>query len=384
MTDSPLTTGRIAAVLHARVVGSSDLPITGVAALDEAGESDLSFVAAHVTVTAARSSRAGALLVNRPLDELSCAQFIVPHPALAMAQVVEALFLNQRPAFGISNLASRGQHVTLGREVSIWPFVTLDDHVSIGRGTTLFPGVFVGAGSTIGEDCLIYPNVTVREGITIGNRVIIHAGTVIGSDGFGYLQEAGRHRKIPQVGTVIIEDDVELGANVAVDRATFGKTVIRRGTKIDNLVQIAHNVEIGEDNILVSQVGIAGSSKTGHHVMVGGQAGIADHVSVGDLAMVAARAGLNRDVAAKEIVSGAPALPHRTWLKAMAVVAKLPELREQVRALELRMTTLERKPTSSTRSAKTDPRHAERASRARLSSKPSPRVRAKRTPKRRR
>jgi UDP-3-O-[3-hydroxymyristoyl] glucosamine N-acyltransferase len=188
---------------------------------------------------------------------------------------------------------------------------------------------------------VIFPNVTIMEEVTIGDRVRIHAGSVIGSDGFGYLQEGGRHHKVPQVGTVVIEDDVELGANVTIDRATFGKTVVRRGTKVDNLVQIAHNVEIGEHNILVAQVGIAGSSKTGHHVIIGGQAGIADHVTVGDAVMIAARAGLNRDVAARAVVAGFPAIPHRTWLKAAAVMGKLPELREQLRKMTARLDSLE-------------------------------------------
>jgi UDP-3-O-[3-hydroxymyristoyl] glucosamine N-acyltransferase len=170
--------------------------------------------------------------------------------------------------------------------------------------------------------------------------VIIHAGSVVGSDGFGYIQEGGRHHKIPQIGTVVIEDDVELGANVTVDRATFGKTIIRRGTKVDNLVQIAHNVEIGEHNIVVAQVGIAGSSKTGRHVMVGGQAGISDHVTIADEVMIAARTAVYRNFAAREIIAGVPAMPLRTWLKTMAILPKLPELREQLRDLNQRLQTL--------------------------------------------
>jgi UDP-3-O-[3-hydroxymyristoyl] glucosamine N-acyltransferase len=200
--------------------------------------------------------------------------------------------------------------------------------------------VFIGGGTKVGADCLIYPNVTIREGVTIGDRVIIHPGTVIGSDGFGFLQHEGRHHKIPQIGTVVIEDDVELGANVTVDRATFGTTIIRRGTKIDNLVQIAHNVEIGEHNIIVAQVGIAGSSRTGHHVVFGGQAGVADHMTVGNQVMVAARCGISRDVGDGEIVAGFPALPHKAWLRSMGALAKLPELRQQLRDIEHRLAAL--------------------------------------------
>src|SRR6266581_2356975 len=333
----------IAALTQGTLLGRPDLVITGVAGLSEAGPGDLTFVTGEAASTEATSTRAIALLVPRPIDGLGCAQIVVTNPALAMARVVEKFFVPQRPALGVSKLVSRGNDVVLGEGVSIWPFVTLDDRASIGRGTTLYPNVFVGEGSVIGEDSVIYPNVTIRERVTIGNRVIIHSGTVIGSDGFGYIQEGGRHHKIPQVGTVVIEDDVELGANVTVDRATFGKTIIRKGTKVDNLVQIAHNVEVGEHNILVSQVGIAGSSKTGHHVIIGGQAGISDHITIGDLAMIAARSGLNRDVPPKEVVAGSPAQPRLEWLKSMAIVAKLPELRQQVKSLEDRLKALETK-----------------------------------------
>ena len=205
-----------------------------------------------------------------------------------------------------------------------------------------YPGVFIGDNATIGDDTVLYPNVTVREGCRIGSRVIIHSGTVIGSDGFGYVQHEGRHHKIPQLGIVCIEDDVELGANVTVDRATFGRTVIKRGTKVDNLVQVAHNVSIGEHSILVAQVGIAGSTRLGHHVIVGGQAGLADHLEIGDQVMIAARSGVNRSLTGNQIVSGAPVMPHEVAMKAMAVIPRLPELRRQLRDLEHRMLDLER------------------------------------------
>ncbi len=376
MPTFSLTLGQIAAFVHGKVVGSPELAVTGVAGLTEAGPGDLSFLAGDAAVKEALSARAAALLVPRPIEELACPQIVVANPPMAMAQVVEKFFLRTRPPFGLSNSFYRGTDVTLGDGVSIWPFVTLDNHVSIGRGTTLYPGVFVGEGTVVGEDCLIYPNVTIREGITIGHRVFIHSGTVVGSDGFGYLQEGGRHHKIPQIGTVVIEDDVELGANVTVDRATYGQTIIRKGTKVDNLVQIAHNVEVGEHNILVAQVGIAGSSKTGHHVMIGGQAGISDHVTVGDLVMIAARSGLNRDVAAKEIVAGFPALPRMDWLKAMAIVARLPELRQHLRDMDDRLKALE-----ATTTAKPKPSRSPKPSRpARQASRTTkPKAKSKRT-----
>src|SRR6266540_4241787 len=334
----------IAALTQGTLLGRPDLVITGVAGLSEAGPGDLTFVTGKAASKEAMSTRAIALLVPRPINGLACAQIVVTNPALAMARVVEKFFVPQRPALGVSKLVSRGNDVVLGEGVSIWPFVTLDDRASIGRGTTLYPNVFVGEGSVIGEDCVIYPNVTIRERVTIGNRVIIHPGTVIGSDGFGYIQEGGRHHKIPQVGTVVIEDDVELGANVTVDRATFGQTVVKRGTKVDNLVQIAHNVTVGEDCILVAQSGIAGSSSLGHHVVMGGQAGIGDHLTIGAMTMIAARSGVSRDTEAGQVVSGSPAIPHTVALRAYSLLPHLPELRQQVRDLERRVRALESAP----------------------------------------
>ena len=202
-----------------------------------------------------------------------------------------------------------GADVVIGPEPSIWPFVTLGNRVRLGARVTLYPGVFVGDEAVIGDDTVLHPNVTVRERCSIGARVIVHSGAVIGSDGFGYVQQDGRHHKVPQRGTVVIEDDVELGANVAIDRATFGRTLVRRGTKVDNLVQIAHNVEIGEHSVLAGQAGISGSTRIGSYVMVGGQAGFADHLEVGDGAMVAAQAGVFRDVPSGTLVAGSPALP---------------------------------------------------------------------------
>jgi UDP-3-O-[3-hydroxymyristoyl] glucosamine N-acyltransferase len=201
----------------------------------------------------------------------------------------------------------------------------------------------VGSDSTIGDDSVLYPNVVVREGCSLGARVIVHSGTVIGSDGFGYVQHQGRHHKIPQLGGVVIEDDVELGANVTIDRATFGRTVIKQGTKVDNLVQIAHNVTVGEHSIVVAQVGIAGSTTIGHHVMIGGQAGLSDHINIGDQVMIAAKAGVNRSFESNQILSGTPAMPHERALKVQAVIHHLPVLRELVRNLEQRVETLEKR-----------------------------------------
>jgi UDP-3-O-[3-hydroxymyristoyl] glucosamine N-acyltransferase len=342
MPASPVTTGQIAALLNGTLIGPPDVLVHGASGLRDAKPSDVSFIHGDAALKDAFSSRAAVLLTPHHVPNLTCPQIVVAHPALAMTTVVQQFFAMKLGDVGLSNLAYIGKNVTLGAGVSIWPFVTLDEGVSIGQGSRLYPGVFVGAGSVIGENCVLYPNVTVREAVTIGNGVIIHPGTVIGSDGFGFLQHDGRHHKIPQIGTVVIEDDVELGANVTVDRATYGATIVGRGTKVDNLVQIAHNVKIGDDNIIVAQVGIAGSSTTGHHVVIGGQAGIADHVTVGDQVMIAARCGISRNINSREVVAGFPAMPHKTWLKTMGVVAKLPELRQQLRDMEHRLSVLEK------------------------------------------
>jgi UDP-3-O-[3-hydroxymyristoyl] glucosamine N-acyltransferase len=332
-----------------RILGTPGTTVSGVSSLSESGLTDLTFIAADRFVKTALTSRAAAFVVGRPIEELTRPQIVVPNPALAFASIVQRFFVTPYRPRGVAEQIVRGTDVQIGPEVSIWPFVTLGDRVTLGARVTLYPGVFVGEGSVVGDDTVLYPNVTVREGCVIGRRVIIHSGTVVGSDGFGYVQDQGRHHKIPQIGTVTIEDDVELGANVTVDRATFGSTVIRRGTKVDNLVQIAHNVSIGEDSIVVAQVGIAGSTVIGHHVMIGGQAGLSDHIEVGDQVMIAARSGVNRNLASNQIVSGAPVMPHETWVKAQAVIPLLPELRQQVRDLERRVRELEGKSKKATR-----------------------------------
>jgi UDP-3-O-[3-hydroxymyristoyl] glucosamine N-acyltransferase len=339
--SKPVSLSEIHQVVGGVLQGDGTVELSALASLSEAEPAALSFVLNDRVLKGSVEIRAGALLAHRHIAELPIPHIVVPNPLLAFSQVAKKFFIRPYAARGIAPDVIQGENVRIGEDPSIWPFVTLGDGVTLGSRVTLYPGVFVGAGSTIGDDCLIYPNVVIREGSTIGNRVVIHGGTVIGSDGFGYVQHEGRHHKIPQLGGVTIEDDVELGANVSIDRATLGQTLIRQGTKVDNLVQIAHNVTIGEHAILVAQVGIAGSSTIGRHVMIGGQAGLADHIQVGDQVMIAARAGVNRNLESNQIVSGAPVMPHETWVKAQAVIPRLPELRQLVRSLETRVAFLE-------------------------------------------
>jgi len=341
--STPLSLSQIQEVIGGEIVGPPENLVSGISSLEEAEPGDLSYCSSDRYLKAALKSRAGAFLVDRPIPELKRPQLVVPNPAYGFACIAQRFFTEPYRPRGMAKEVVCGADVQIGPDPSIWANVTLGDRVKIGARVTLYPGVFIGSDSTVGNDSLLYPNVVVREGCVIGSRVIIHSGTVIGSDGFGYVQHEGRHVKIPQLGGVILEDDVELGANVAVDRATFGQTVVKKGTKVDNLVQIAHNVTVGEHTILVAQVGIAGSTSIGHHVMIGGQAGLADHVRVGDLAMIAARSGVNRNVESKEIVGGAPVMPFEVFLKSHALLARLPELRQWLRDLKERVQALENK-----------------------------------------
>ncbi|MDH4186098.1 MAG: UDP-3-O-(3-hydroxymyristoyl)glucosamine N-acyltransferase [Nitrospira sp.] len=338
---SPITLAQVHTLVGGELIGSPQASVTSLAGFEEAGPQDLAFITGDRMFKTGGPTAAGALLAHRRLTEIATPHIVVANPALAFAQTATAFFCPAAPPRGIDPTVIRGKDTQIGADVSIWPGVTLGDRVTIGDRVTLYPGVFIGNDTTIGNDTLLYPNVVVREDCSIGARVIIHSGTVIGSDGFGYVQDQGRHYKIPQLGGVTIEDDVELGANVTVDRATLGQTLIKQGTKVDNLVQIAHNVTIGAHSIIVSQVGIAGSTRVGHHVMIGGQAGVADHIVIGDQVMVAARAGVNRNLESNQIVSGAPVMPHEVWMKAQAVIPRLPELRQTVRALEEKMKQLE-------------------------------------------
>jgi UDP-3-O-[3-hydroxymyristoyl] glucosamine N-acyltransferase len=336
-----LTLAQIHQLVGGTLHGDAACVLSSLSSLNDATPQALAFIANDRAAHIPGGIKAGALLVHRHFPDLMIPQLVVANPLLAFAQVAQTFFVRPAVPRGVAAEVTQGAGVLIGDDPSIWPFVTLGDRVTIGARVTLYPGVYIGADSTVGDDSVLYPNVVVREGCAIGARVIIHSGTVIGADGFGYVQHEGRHHKIPQLGGVTIEDDVELGANVTIDRATLGHTIIKRGTKIDNLVQIAHNVTVGEHAIIVAQVGVAGSTTIGHHVMIGGQAGLADHVTIGNQSMIAARAGVNRSVEPNQIVSGAPVMPHDTWMKAQAVIPRLPELRQLVRDLAHRVERLE-------------------------------------------
>lgn len=341
---------RLAELVGGSVIGNNEADITGVSGIREAENGDITFIANLRYLPDIERTRASAIIIGEKILESRLKapdprlNFLkVKNPYLAFSQILEFYTKSPYMPSGVSEKTIIREGCTIGKDISIHPYVVLEDGVRIGDEVTLFPGVYIGKGSDIGDESLIYPNVTIREGVTVGKRVIIHSGTVIGSDGFGFVEDGGRHHKIPQVGRVVIEDDVEIGANCTVDRATIGVTFIGKGTKIDNLVHIAHNVRIGENSIIVAQVGIAGSSEIGRNVILAGQVGIADHIRIGDNVTVIAQSGVGKDVEPNQIISGTVAIPHKDWLKAQAIFAKLPELKKKVLELEEKIKNLEDK-----------------------------------------
>jgi UDP-3-O-[3-hydroxymyristoyl] glucosamine N-acyltransferase len=335
------TLGALAELVGGSVEGDQTLVITGVAGIQEAQPGQITFVAQRKYLRALKTAKASAVVLDRtmPTDRPAIR---VDQPYRAFATLLLLFHPRPRPRAGIVEPVAMGERIRLGRDVTLLPFVTLSDDVVIGDRVVLYPGVFIGACSSIGDDTVLYANVTIYDHVTIGRQVIIHAGAVIGADGFGYVPgPGGQHQKIPQVGGVHVEDEVEIGANVCIDRATLGETRIRRGTKIDNLVHIAHNVEVGEDNLLLAQVGISGSCRLGTHVTLAGQAGLIDHVEIGDHATVIAQAGIAKDVEPRATMAGSIAMPHHLWRRVQAATPRLPELLRTVAALERRIAKLE-------------------------------------------
>jgi len=318
------------------VAGNSALHLSGVQSLDRAKSHDLSWVAHSGRAREAESSEAGALLVSTEADAHGRPAVVVEQPALAFALWLDRLHPARRPPAGVARGAFVHPSARLGRGVSIAPGATVSAKARIGDRSVVSAGVFVGEDVSIGEDCLLHPNAVVLERCQVGARCILHSGAVIGSDGFGFVWDGAAHRKIPQVGIVRVEEDVEIGANTTVDRATLGETVIGRGTKIDNLVQVGHNVVIGAHSILCGQAGIGGSSRLGSRVTLAGQVGVSDHAELGDGAVATGQAGIliGSTVPPGAMVSGMPAAPHREFLRRSAWFARLPELAQRVERLE--------------------------------------------------
>jgi UDP-3-O-[3-hydroxymyristoyl] glucosamine N-acyltransferase len=333
----------IAALLEGDFRGDGEAVISGVAGADEAGEGQITFLSGKKRLEERlRKIKATGVLVEEFIADAPVNQLRVDDPPYAFALLLGQFYPRTHGPMGVSELAYVARDVHLGDDVSVRPFAYLAPGVRLGHRTVVYSGVYVGREVVVGEDCVLYPNVVLMPGTRLGDRCIIHAGSVVGADGFGYLQREGRNVKIPQAGGVLVGDDVEIGAGVTIDRATTGNTVIGEGTKIDNLVQVAHNVTIGAHSVLTSQVGIAGSSKLGDHVMIGGQGALSDHVEVTSNVMLAGRAGVIQDIDKPGVYSGLPAIPHRDWLRASALFARLPEMQRRIAELEKKLDELTR------------------------------------------
>ena len=336
------TLNEIAKLIDGKVIGDGDTLITGVSGIKEAADGDITFLANPKYSSLMDKTAAAAIITSAEAQKTTKPIILTENPSLAFAKII-SMFIPDDAGHpqGIDYTVVMGKNVTLGKDVVLGPYVVIGDNVIIGDNTIIYAGCFIGHHTKIGSQTLIYPHVSIRERISIGNRVIIHSGTVIGSDGFGFATIKGLHHKIPQVGTVEIADDVEIGANVTIDRARFDKTVIGRGTKIDNLVQIAHNVVIGENALIVAQVGVAGSTIIGNNVTLAGQAGLVGHITIGDNVIVTGQSGVAKSVPADTMVSGYPARPFMTTQRVNASMQNLPKLFELVKQLKKKVEELE-------------------------------------------
>jgi UDP-3-O-[3-hydroxymyristoyl] glucosamine N-acyltransferase len=337
----------IAARLDCRLEGASDpdLDIRGVAAIDDAQPGDLTFFTNPRYAAALAKTRASAVILGDKADPAPCPMLRSAQPYLAFARAVELFADPWTPPVGVHPSAVIGHGVTLGEGVSIGPYVVVGDGARIGARSVIHAHVVIGREVVIGEDALVHARVSIRERISIGHRVILQDGAVIGSDGFGFARRPdGTHHKIPQLGGVVIEDDVEIGANATVDRPAVGETRIGAGTKIDNLVQVAHGVSMGRNVLLAAQVGVAGSVIIGDNVTLAGQVGVAGHITIGSGVIATAQTGIPNSVEAGAFISGYPAIANRDWLRASAVFRRLPELKKLVADLERRIRALEDMP----------------------------------------
>ncbi len=335
--------GEIAERVNGELRGDGGITITGVGDVREAGPGQIAYVDGAKVMDLCEGCKASAIIVP-PEVEIEDRPFIITEdPRLAFSKILELFTPDRRPEPGIHPTAVLGSNVGIGEGVSIGAHCYVGDDVLLGDNTIIHPLVYIGPEASIGESCQVHPQAFIGARVKIGARVIIHAGAAVGADGFGFLQTSEGHRKIPQIGTAIIDDDVEFGANSTMDRATVGATRIGAGTKIDDQVHVAHNVVIGKNCLLCGQVGIAGSSKIGNNVMMGGQAGVNDHVEIGDNITIGARAGVFGDLDEPGIYSGYPARPHGEQLRLLAQTRKLPDLIERIKRLEQTVEDLRRR-----------------------------------------
>ena len=335
------TLRELARALHASLEGDAAAFVTGVAPLESAGPDQISFLVDLRYAEAAKASRAGAFLAGPEASDLPGPVLRVRAPQQALIELLALFHPPADVAPGVAPSAVVARDASVAPTATVGPLAVIEAGAVIGPHVRIGPLAFVGAGAEVGEASVVHARVAVCAGVRLGKRVVVHPGAVIGADGFGYVFDGQAHRKIPQVGSVLIEDDVEIGANTTIDRATLGQTIVRRGTKLDNLVQVGHNVEIGAHSIIVAQVGISGSCRIGQGVVLAGQVGVADHLTIGDGAVVAAQSGLARDVGPREKVFGTPARPLLEAKRIFVLEGELPELVRRLRQAERRLAELE-------------------------------------------
>jgi len=330
--------------INGELIGDGSIIITGVSGIKEAREGDIAFLANPKYLPLLEKTHASAVVVGKDIQSSGKPIIRTDNPSLAFVKVVSSFVqVEVNHPKGIHQTAIVSKKASLGKNVSIGPYTVIEDNVVIADDSVIYAHCFVGNAVKIGKNALIYSNVSIRERVVIGDRCILHCGAVIGSDGFGYVTVEGVHQKIPQAGIVELGDDVEIGANVAIDRARFDKTIIANGTKIDNLVHIAHNVVVGENSLIVAQAGISGSTVIGKSVTIAGQAGLVGHINIGDGAILAAQAGVTKSVPANTMVSGYPAQEHGKALRINACIQNLPKLYETVKELRKKIEELESK-----------------------------------------
>ncbi|MCK4622844.1 MAG: UDP-3-O-(3-hydroxymyristoyl)glucosamine N-acyltransferase [Desulfuromonadales bacterium] len=335
------TLKQLAEVVGGELRGDPELQISRVFPIDLAQEGDITFITHPKYFSKLESCRASAVILAPGIDAPGRNLLICANPYLAFAKILAFLQGPAATGKGILTGAWVADSAVLDETVTVHPGAVVGENVTIGPGTVLHPGVVIYADVIIGRNCLLHAGAIVREGCRLADRVILQPSAIIGADGFGFAPDGSSYYKIPQVGIVVLEDDVEIGACSCVDRAVLGETHIRRGTKLDNLVQIGHNVEIGEDTIVVAQSGIAGSTKIGRHCTFGGQSAVAGHLNVGDNVTIGARGGASSNVASDQVVSGVPLLPHKQWLKMTMSLPKVPEMRKELQQLKKRLAELE-------------------------------------------
>lgn len=332
---------KICELIKGDLKGDPSIDIKGVSGIKEAKQGDITFLSDKRYIKEIRDCKASAIILNKDLD-ITIPSIIVENPYFAFAELLEIFYPKKPLPKGIDEKAVIKKNVKMGKDIAIFPHVYVGNNVILGDRVILYAGVFVGDDCRIGDDTVVYPNVSIYENVRIGKNVIIHSGAVIGSDGFGFVKlENGTYHKIPQVGTVCIEDDVEIGANVCIDRANLGETIVKRGTKLDNLIHLAHSVSVGRNTIIASQTGISGSCKIGDQVVLAGQVGVVDHVRIGDHSTVIAQSGITHDIPPKSIQSGSPSMDHGLWRKVHVLLPRLPEFVKNLRELAKRITKIE-------------------------------------------